>query len=288
MKVVHPIADWRAAVRKNLIDEELKYILQESNYKPTLLVLKQAHPEFLFQEYQRVITCKPSATNWIRLRLLAGTSALNYNMSRITKTRQSASNVACPVCPVCGVEDETVEHFLRRCSDLTYVDARTQHEDLMPPLFHSMDHIQQAAFILGLRVHHGPKHGTRPKKSEDAASIILVSKIWKRRCAILEEQSQSSPAPIHTSEDEAVDDAEDSPHPHNVFREFSPLCPLSPSISSVDSHPNVEGYSSSPLLLTPQSPLSPSLSSVDSHPNVEGYSSSPLLLPPHLTPLVNH
>ena len=116
VKVVHPIADWRAAVRKNLIDEELKYILQESNYKPTLLVLKQAHPEFLFQEYQRVITCKPSATNWIRLRLLAGTSALNYNMPRITKPRQSARNVACPVC---GVDDETVEHFLRQCSDLT-------------------------------------------------------------------------------------------------------------------------------------------------------------------------
>ena len=68
--------------------------------------------------------------------------------------------------------------------------------------------------------------------------------------------------------DEAADDAEDSPHPHDVFSELFPQSPLSPFIPSGEPSLIVEGF--------PSSPLSPAISSDDSHTLGDGPEDAPL------------
>ena len=81
--------------------------------------------------------------NWIRLRLLAGTSSLNGMMARITGGARSSS------CPVCGNGPETVVHFLRSCRATSSIDARTHYEARVNRCFEDLSELQQCAFILG-------------------------------------------------------------------------------------------------------------------------------------------
>ena len=192
--VTFPETDWRHSVRCDMVTEELRRLDEESEYMPTLRLLKAALPSSLFSEYQRVLTCTPSATNWIRMRLLAGTSALNYTMSRIARTRQGSRTSRCPMCG----DVESVVHFLRECTSLTAIGARASHQELMPPLFSTLDDFGQAAFILGVRVSQQTlEHGIRPSRVEDAANIILVRNLWKHRCETLDNHppSDGSPSP---------------------------------------------------------------------------------------------
>ena len=40
---ISPESEWRAAVRSYMVNEELKFIAQESDFRPTLCMLKNAH-----------------------------------------------------------------------------------------------------------------------------------------------------------------------------------------------------------------------------------------------------
>ena len=100
-------------------------------------------------------------------------------------------------CPM-GGDVESVVHFLRECTSLTAIGARASHQELMPPLFSTLDDFGQAAFILGVRVPQRTlEHGIRPSRVEDAANIILVRNLWKHRCETLDNHppSDGSPSP---------------------------------------------------------------------------------------------
>ena len=142
---VSPVAQWRSAVRKFLNCREMESFRQKSELHPTLAVLAAAARKSLDQRITTV-TCTPSPTNWIRIRLLCGTSALNCTMGRYTRTDRSRS------CPMCNEDEESVQHFLRDCSDPRYVHARVRHVESMPSGFSALSSLQQCAFILGCSV----------------------------------------------------------------------------------------------------------------------------------------
>ena len=50
-----------------------------------------------------------------RLRVLSGTHNLQVNRARFNQ------NAVSPLCPLCGTEDETLEHFLLKCINLQIV-----------------------------------------------------------------------------------------------------------------------------------------------------------------------
>ena len=117
--------------------------------------------------------------NWIRLRLLSGTSSLNLSMHRITGGHRP------PTCPVCRDGDETVLHFLQHCSSAFARSARSAHRARVTHKFGDLSDIQKCAFILGCTVSCGVT-ATSANLVEDLANRQLVEGLWENRCAALE------------------------------------------------------------------------------------------------------
>ena len=121
-----------------------------------------------------IVQSKPSSANWIRIRLLCGTSALNSCMSRITRGTRNAQ------CSMCGAEEETVEHFLAQCAHPVVQRARTTMERMMTSLDLSqlrlMDPLGYCGFILG-----GPINGVSPNGEEEDAIQTFIHTAWSTR-----------------------------------------------------------------------------------------------------------
>ena len=119
----------------------------------------------------QVILCPPSHANWMRIRLLCGTSALNAPMRK--------DNQRSRLCPMCSEEEETVQHFLHDCQ-------HPAHDDVMSDFFHSLAPLQKCAFILGCRVgEDSDPFGLGPDKGEDALNVRLVCNLYSLRSAAL-------------------------------------------------------------------------------------------------------
>jgi hypothetical protein len=182
---VRPISDWRGSVRKFIDGREMRRFQQESQSRTTLGVLAASYRTSL-KERLPVISCTPSPANWIRIRLLSGTSALNFTMHRITR----GTRALC--CPMCEGEEETVVHFLRECEAASFVKLRTELEGNMPEYFNTLSSLQQCAYILGtpVRVPSDPSAAPVIKtagRREDAISVQYIKDLYGLRSARLSE-----------------------------------------------------------------------------------------------------
>ena len=179
---VRPVSTWRSAVRSFVNCRELDRFQQESRSHPTLAVLAAATRKSL-NERLSVVTCSPSHANWIRIRLLCGTSALNTTMGRITRSARSR------LCPMCEEVEESVQHFLRDCMDPSYVEARANHEVNMPRFFAALSPLQQCAFILGcsVSVPSDPPKAHTADRGEDSINIKLVQELYGHRSRKLQD-----------------------------------------------------------------------------------------------------
>ena len=179
--VVHPVKDWRGSVRRFIDARELDRIKVDCDEKSTLAVLGTGKRTSVADRMQ-VILCPPSHANWIRIRLLCGTSALNATMGRMMRKDNQRSRL----CPMCSEEEETVQHFLHDCQHPSFVEERAAHDDVMTDFFHSLAPLQKCAFILGCRVgEDSDPFGLGPDKGEDALNVRLVGNLYSLRSAAL-------------------------------------------------------------------------------------------------------
>ena len=196
--IVHPVADWRQAVRKFIDCRELQRLRDESMTRPTLAVLRAAAITSL-SDRTSVLLCTPSHANWIRIRLLCGTSALNVTMAKMTRSTRS------PYCPMCLNQEETVLHFLRECSDPSFVRARADHEVHMPSLFRTLSPLQQCAFILGCSVSEvsDPNTSRKAGEGEDTVNVKLIEELYGLRSVKL---TQAAAGDFDPSDAESSDE----------------------------------------------------------------------------------
>lgn len=172
-----PVKDWRSLVRRVMTEQEVACFRIAAGNQPTLAVLACSTDESL-SRVQNLTKRSSHPANWIRIRLLAGTSSLNVTMSRITRGQRSQR------CPVCEDGNETVLHFLCECQAPSSLVARNRHIMKVTELFEGLTPLQQCAFILGCEVETESKP-VAATREEDLASKELVETLWEHRCAAL-------------------------------------------------------------------------------------------------------
>jgi hypothetical protein len=210
------------------------------------------------------VDAPPSGANWIRIRLLSGTSALNDMLARITRNNTARS----ALCPLCGEHKETVRHFLRDCNSTS--ELRDKYEESISAAgFGSLDPLAQCAFILGCKV-----DGLTPSKADDAESEQLVSQLWALRSKALTEATRARLQEDSTSDSDMSVEEQGQPKITSFFSS-QPTRRTAVAAESVLAVP--PSPSSSPPLLIPSSSLSLSPSPSLSPHHVP---SSPLSLPP--------
>ena len=123
LELITSVKDWRSTIRTAIADREVQRFRVAAGTQPTLQVL-ECSTDAALQRAVNLTRRSSHRVNWIRLRLLAGTSSLNGMMARITGGARSSS------CPVCGNGPETIVHFLRSCRATSSIDARTHYEPL--------------------------------------------------------------------------------------------------------------------------------------------------------------
>ena len=111
-----------------MTEQEVACFRAAAGNQPTLAVLACSTDESL-SRVQNLTKRSSHPVNWIRIRLLAGTSSLNVTMSRMTRGQRSEC------CPVCEDDVETVLHFLRECQAATSLVARNRHIVKVTELF---------------------------------------------------------------------------------------------------------------------------------------------------------
>lgn len=178
MELITPVKDWRASVRQAMADQEVESFRCAAGSQPTLAVLACSTDSGL-RKPVNLIRRSSDRANWIRCRLLSGTSSLNGMLNKITRGQRSK------LCPVCGFSEETVTHFLRACRDPSFITARARHNMRMVHSFDQMSDIQQSAFILGCEVKLDSKN-IAATPDEDLTSKKLVESLWDIRCAALD------------------------------------------------------------------------------------------------------
>ena len=141
-ELITPVKDWRSTVRTAIADLEVERFRVAARKQRTLQIL-ECSTDAALQRAVNLTRRSSHRANWIRLRLLAGTSSLNGMMARITGGERSGQ------CPVCENGTETVVHFLRTCRATSSIDARTHYEAQVARSFEDMSELQQWAFILG-------------------------------------------------------------------------------------------------------------------------------------------
>jgi exonuclease III len=175
--IIDPVQRWRSSVRTAIASREAQHLREEAKSHSTLEILATATADS-FLRLQNVLRRSPHPINWIRIRLLCGTSSLNGTMSKITRGTRAS------LCPMCGLRRETVVHFLRECLYSKCVVARTLHARVAPHIFDSLTPVQQSAFILGCKVEVAGKIAVASPE-EDLANFELVRSLWELRCYAL-------------------------------------------------------------------------------------------------------
>ena len=160
-----------------MIEQEVACFRTAAGNQPTLAVLACSTDDSL-SRVQNLTKRSSHPANWIRIRLLAGTSSLNVTMSRMTRGHRSQR------CPVCEDSTETILHFLRECQAPSSLVARNRHIMKVTELFEGLTPLQQCAFILGCEVDTESKP-VAATREEDLASKELVETLWEHRCAAL-------------------------------------------------------------------------------------------------------
>ena len=153
---------------------------------------QEAVPRFALTKHPN---CGPDQ---IRLRLLCGTSALNYTMSR-TRRRQGQQR-SCPDDSCLGEEEDTA-HFLLDCE--TYDDLRSRYREAVAEgctcepreeqehftscgeYYDSLNRMGKVLFMLG-----GPVNRRTPEPPVDSLARQYVQEAWKRRSQILNDQAE--------------------------------------------------------------------------------------------------
>ena len=176
-ELITPVKDWRSTLRTAIADLEVERFRVAARKQRTLQVL-ECSTDTALQRAVNLTRRSSHRANWIRLRLLAGTSSLNGMMARITGGERSDQ------CPVCENGTETVVHFLRTCRATSSIDARTHYEAQVARSFEGMSELQQCAFILGCVVSVDTGEITATQ-TEDLASRQLVETLWDNRCAAM-------------------------------------------------------------------------------------------------------
>ena len=146
--IINPVKRWRTSTIAALNLREMTHFREEAKHHPTLQLLAMATADSWLR-VQSLLLRSPHPINWIRIRLLCGTSSLNHMMSRVTRGSRN------PSCPMCCSALETVVHFLRECQSQECIDARETHYGNMPAVFGTLTPTQQSAFILGCEVKWG-------------------------------------------------------------------------------------------------------------------------------------
>ena len=170
-----PVKDWRAQVRASMEAEALDEFRNAAERKSSLEVLNAATDACL----QKPATLTKRAShpaNWLRLRFLAGMSALNERQFWIPRGARGRD------CPLCGEDSETIQHFLRTCRAQTSIDARSAHSMRMPDGFEELSTTGQCAFILGCQVPQPAGGEVAPTPEEDLHNRALVQALWDARC----------------------------------------------------------------------------------------------------------
>ena len=175
--IINPVKRWRKSIRLAIDSREIDHFREEARHHSSLQILAVATAGSWLRA-QNLLRRSPHPINWIRIRLLCGTSSLNSMMSRITRGARPKS------CPMCDSETETVVHFLRECRSAECIAARTHHFVRMQPLFGSLTPIQQSAFILGCAVDTG-KGEVVATRDEDFINFTLVESLWEYRKVVL-------------------------------------------------------------------------------------------------------
>lgn len=144
--MIHPVSNWRGAVRRFIDGRELDRLKVECDKRPTLAALVEGRRATM-SDRMLVLLCPPTHANWIRIRLLCGTSALNTTVGRMQRGEDQRSRL----CPMWSEDEETVQHFLLDCHSPCYARERTDHAEAMPDFFFSLEFLQKCTFILGCR-----------------------------------------------------------------------------------------------------------------------------------------
>jgi exonuclease III len=184
------VAAWRLLVRHFTKLREIASLKDAFVTHPTLELLSTVH-ESTIGRVQRIVKNTASHSNWIRIRMLCGTSALNVSRERIT--RSTSQLVA--TCPICELAEETSAHFLRECTAPPMVEARRLYELSLTRKvqFTSLSLKAQCAFMLGCTVPcivDGVLSTFKSSASEDAASESYVARCYTHRSETLTEQNE--------------------------------------------------------------------------------------------------
>ena len=176
-ELITPVKDWRSTVRTAIADREVQKFRVAAGKQQTLQVLECSTDNSL-KKAVNLSRRSSHRANWIRVRLLTGTSSLNGMMARITDGKRSHR------CPVCDNGPETVAHFLRTCRAQSSIVARLRHRNGVTRSFEDLTELQQCAFILGCVVKVGSKE-LAASTQEDLANLMLVESLWDTRCTSL-------------------------------------------------------------------------------------------------------
>ena len=122
--LINPIQRWRRAVRNSINLREIEHFREEARHHPMLQILSAATADSWLR-VQNLLQRSPHPINWIRIRLLCGTSSLNSMMTRITRGTRSCFS------PMCGTTTDAVVHFLCECCSPECIASRECHSAFM-------------------------------------------------------------------------------------------------------------------------------------------------------------
>ena len=156
-----PVAEWRKAVIEHSRKVELYAIdtLANTSSSSTLTLLNRVLKDLKPATYGSLAAfplidsnVHREAANWIRIRLLCGTTSLNESMSRITR----ATSQRTQTCLICGEAKEDTCHFLLRCEDPEMEAARKKHREAISAFLDDSDPLGYCGFILGCNAYQQP------------------------------------------------------------------------------------------------------------------------------------
>lgn len=184
------IIEWRNNVRAFAHEKAYAEFKLHQN-RSTLRILQEIYPPS-FGRPLRLIRRTSSHSNWRRIRLLCGTSALRDTLSRIRPGTISA------ICPVCRTEVENAAHFLLQCTAPSMIQARSAYfaRAMTLPfqgLFFGLSPEARSAVILGCTVPCAaaePNHWLCTSSRGDLYSETYVASIWQLRCDALDRDTQ--------------------------------------------------------------------------------------------------
>ena len=190
-----PIKSWRYHVRQWGLSSTLASFQEKR--MPTVKLMRRAIEKEDSRMPRFPLTRRASwGPDTIRLRLLAGTSALNATLSKYAGRKPT-----CPFESCVGGETEDPVHFLLHCKALD--DLRATFRDRLSDrctcdrrlgsggvpgcaeFFDELDDAGKALFMLG-----GPVDGRIPEGDIDACAREFVRAAWRVRSSVLNQQAE--------------------------------------------------------------------------------------------------